>query len=105
MSAPLQAWPTSMLRPGNLQRHSQRLSRLRYVISTSLFREAAINGLTDESASEPFCEGLKSRPAIIRLSLSREVAKLAAQKGAGRAARPSIGVGSSEVSSAIARSA
>ena len=61
MSSPLQAWPTSKPRPGDLQRHSQGLSRPLYAISASLFREAPLNGLTGQSAPEPSCEGLKSR--------------------------------------------
>jgi len=69
MSSPLQAWPTSKPRPGDLQRHSQGLSRPLYAISASLFREAPLNGLTGQSAPEPSCEGLKSRPAIIHLSM------------------------------------
>ena len=69
MGSHYKTWPTSKPRPGDLQRHSQRLSRLPYAISMSFFREASLNGLTDQSPSEPSCGGLKSRPAIIHLSM------------------------------------
>jgi hypothetical protein len=66
MSSPLHPWPTSKPRAGDLQRHLQRLSRLLYAISTSLFGEAPFNGLTEQSASEPYCEGAGPRLFISR---------------------------------------